>query len=60
MNFAPLANITHELRTPLTLILGPLEDMQKSGEWQVAAESLAWKCQYVLEKISVGFRCQKR
>lgn len=23
-------NITHELRTPLTLILGPLEDMQKS------------------------------
>lgn len=24
-------NITHELRTPLTLILGPLEDMQKSG-----------------------------
>lgn len=24
-------NITHELRTPLTLILGPLEDMQKSN-----------------------------
>lgn len=24
-------NITHELRTPLTLILGPLEDLQKSN-----------------------------
>ena len=24
-------NLTHELRTPLTLILGPLEDMQKSN-----------------------------
>ena len=30
--------------------------LEFSGEWQVAAESLAWKCQYVLEKISVGFR----
>ena len=26
-------NITHELRTPLTLILGPLEDMQKSNSF---------------------------
>ena len=32
------------------------DEETKSGEWQVAAESLAWKCQYVLEKISVGFR----
>ena len=30
--------------------------VQESGEWQVAAKSFAWKCQYVLEKISVGFR----
>lgn len=28
-------NITHELRTPLTLILGPLEDLQKSDSLTV-------------------------
>ena len=33
-------NITHELRTPLTLILGPLEDMQKSD--QLVIEALAF------------------
>ena len=25
-------NITHELRTPLTLIVGPLDDLAKSGD----------------------------
>ncbi len=27
------SNVSHELRTPLTLVLGPLEELLRAGEW---------------------------